>query len=171
MVEEQGPAQKPTFYDLRVKHGGNIGHLAQVSGMDGRRIRAMLLKQGVTRSDAERILAAFNHINHTPSVLDELEVRLVEEYPEPQPASADRRPTFRELCERYALAWRDLSRGAGVPDEEGVALYHGEAVFVEDCEEMLAVLSAVAGQTWTYREVRDVRLRGDRWKRNRLYTE
>jgi hypothetical protein len=168
MVEQEAVPSKPTFYGLRFKHGGTIGQLAQVSGMDGRRIHAMLLNQGVTRSDAERILAAFNHINHTSYVLDHLEVRLVEEYPEPPPASADRRPTFRELCERYALAWRDLSRGAGVPDEEGVALYHGEAVFMEDCEEMLAVLSAITGETWTYREVRGVRLRGDRWNNQRL---
>ncbi|MBV9020868.1 MAG: hypothetical protein JOZ71_09165 [Ktedonobacteraceae bacterium] len=92
MVEEQGPAHKPTLYDLRVKHGGgNIGNLAQVSGIDDRHVYTMLLNRGVTHPDAERILTAFNHINQTSYALDELEVHLVDDYQEQPSASADSR--------------------------------------------------------------------------------
>ncbi|MBV9021798.1 MAG: hypothetical protein JOZ71_13920 [Ktedonobacteraceae bacterium] len=168
MLEQEESPKKPTFYDLRIKHGGNIGQLAQASGIDGRSIHAMLLNRGVTRADAEGILSAFNRLNDTAYRLDDLQVHLVEQYQERQPASADTRPTFRQLCERCAVAWIDLSRGAGIPDEVGLALYKGEPVFLEDCDDMLALLSEISAQTWTYRDIRAVRLRNDRWNNPRL---
>ncbi|MBV9690694.1 MAG: hypothetical protein JO202_13410 [Ktedonobacteraceae bacterium] len=99
MVEKEGSANTPTFYDLRVKHGGNIGHLAQVSGVAGSHVHAMLLNRGVRRSNAERILSAFNRLNNTAYTLDDIEVHLLEEEQEQESASADRRPTFRQVCE------------------------------------------------------------------------
>ena len=143
MVDKQEPAHTPTFYDLRVKHGGNIGHLAQVSGVDGTRVHAMLLNRGVTRSDAEGILSAFNRLHNTAYTLDDIEVHLVEQYQEQASASADTRPTFGQVCEQAGLSWREVSRGAAVPDMVGYQMYKGAPVFVEDCDDLLAVLSAL----------------------------
>ncbi|MBV9706346.1 MAG: hypothetical protein JO125_02930, partial [Chloroflexi bacterium] len=37
-----------------------------------------------------------------------------------------------------------------------------------DCDDMLALLSEISAQTWTYRDIRAVRLRNDRWNNPRL---
>ncbi|MBV9690145.1 MAG: hypothetical protein JO202_10610 [Ktedonobacteraceae bacterium] len=167
MVDKQEPAHKPTFYDLRVKHGGNIGHLAQVSGVEGCHVHAMLLNRGVTRSDAERILTAFNRLNNTIYTLEDIQVHLLEEDQEQESASEDRRPTFRQICEQTGMSWVEVSRGAAVPETVGYQMYKGDPVFVEDCDDLLAVLSDLSGETWTRAEVGGIRLRSDTWNNPR----
>ncbi|MBV9019372.1 MAG: hypothetical protein JOZ71_01520 [Ktedonobacteraceae bacterium] len=169
MVEKEESAKKPTLYDLRVKHGGNLRELAQQSGVDGTRVHAMLLNAGVTLPDAHAVLAAFNSINQTSYRLNELDVRFIgNKSQKPLSPATDTRPTFQQVCEKAGVSWMDVSRGAAVPDEVGYQMYKGAAVFVEDCDDMLAVLSALTGQNWTRAEVGGILLRTDIWNNPRL---
>ena len=127
----------------------------------------VLLNRGVKGCEGELILAAFNRINQTSYLLDDIEVHVVDEYQEQLSTSTDTRPTFGQVCEQASLTWREVSRGAAVPDTVGYQMYKGAAVFVEDWDDMLAVLSALTGKNWTHAQVGGIRLRSDIWNNPR----
>ncbi|MBV8694616.1 MAG: hypothetical protein JO125_01125 [Chloroflexi bacterium] len=79
-----------------------------------------------------------------------------------------REPTFGQVCEQAGLTWREVSRGAAVPDKMGYQMYKGAPVFVDDCDDLLAILSELTGETRTRAEVGGIRLRSDTWNNPRL---
>ncbi|MBV9690693.1 MAG: hypothetical protein JO202_13405 [Ktedonobacteraceae bacterium] len=47
-------------------------------------------------------------------------------------------------------------------------MYKGAPLFVEDCDDLLAMLSDLSGETWTRAGVGGIRLRTDSWDNPRL---
>jgi hypothetical protein len=171
MVEKQEPRKKLTLSDLLIKHSDHLRELAQCSALHATRVQAMLLNTAVTLPEAQAILAAFNRLHQTSYSLDDLDVQFVEhtgQHHNPLSPAPQTRPTFQQLCQHAGVSWLEVSRGAGVPDVVGYRMYKGAAVFVEDCDDLLAVLSALTEQSWTREQVGGLLLRTDSWNNPRL---
>ena len=67
---------KPTLLQLRARHNITMIRTAQVSGLKPAIVWAAFLNKGVSRSQAERVLIAFNLLTGQRYTLNDIEVKI-----------------------------------------------------------------------------------------------
>ncbi len=75
--------------------------------------------------------------------------------------AGDRRPTFRQLLERYGLTIPQVAQRADIELVQAERLYQLLPVFVEDADRLLQALSELVGQPFTRVEVGKIYFRTD----------
>lgn len=75
---EEYVMKRPTFYELRFAHGGNLLRIGYASHVHTNIVLAMVLNLGVTEKSANKVISGFNNIHGTKYVLGDIDVVITE---------------------------------------------------------------------------------------------
>lgn len=129
---------KPSFYNICTIHKLNsqkLQKIATTSGVPVSTIEAMCNGAAVTRSDAEKVLAAFSQFTQSHWTLNNVNVLVL--------------PTFADLYEVYEFDTTDLSVQSGIPLVIVDQMLCDEKVAKDAAVKVLQTLSSQTGHNYS----------------------